>query len=88
MIEPPRCPILLFVGWLVLTFIYLERETERERVHACAQGRDRERIPCRLRAVTTETHLGLDPTDHLTQNPESDLLLGRTLNPLTCVLLS
>ena len=43
-------------------FIYFEREKERAQA---GEGRERrERIPRRLRAVSTEPNTGLDPMNH------------------------
>ena len=42
-----------------------ERERERTREHTCKQGRGREgeKIPSRLQAVSAEPDAGLDPTN-------------------------
>ena len=60
----------LYGGFLFCKFIYLfwERERERERARTSEEGRGRKRgrgrIPSRLRAVSTEPSMGLDPMNH------------------------
>ena len=44
-------------------FIYLFQERERERGNMHRKGRERERIPTRVHAVSAEPDVGLNPTN-------------------------
>ena len=56
------------IFFFLMFMYYFERERERERESARKWGRGRERgrkrIPSRFCAVSTETDLGLEPTNH------------------------
>ena len=57
----------LGTGWSPsdFQFVFLSSFTfERERERECRLGRGRERIPNRLRTVSTEPDTGLDPANH------------------------
>ena len=50
----------------IYLFIYFQKESAHAHMHVCKGGaeRGRERIPSRLRAVSTEPSVGLKLTNH------------------------